>query len=218
MLPRTKTIWVLAGLAVMAAMSANEGVARAGSIGVIGHVAPLPGGSPFLYEFELELEVGTIAVGTSLTVGVSPHGLIGVNTLSGTQQPPSTAPGEADTWILPYGGIVTTGTGPYGTESSVTWDYTSGPTYVNSNPSMPIDLGLFTVETAYSYPDNMPPATQNVTIIDYSMTFADGSTTSGGVVNFTAVPEPSSVFLLLAGGALPLLYRSGNRSRSATAA
>lgn len=87
---RMKGIWILAGLAVMAAMSAGGVVAQAGSVGVIGHITPLPGGSPFLYEFELELDSGTIAPGTTLTVGTPPHGIIGVNMLSGTQQPPTT--------------------------------------------------------------------------------------------------------------------------------
>lgn len=94
----------------------------------------------------------------------------------------------------------------------------SGTTFTNSNPNAPIEIGLFTVETAFSYPDNMPPATPGITIIDYNVMFANGSTTSGFVVNFSAVPEPSSMVLLLTGvGALPLLYRWVKRSRSAKA-
>jgi hypothetical protein len=211
---RTKGTWILAGLALMAAVSAGGGVVRAGTVGLKGHITPLPGGSPFLYEFELDLDAGQVAPGSSLTIGVPPKGLIGVNGLSGTSQPPTIGPSHTDIWVVPFGGIVTTGSGPYGTESSVTWDFSSGTTYNNSLGNPPVDVGQFNVQTVFSYPDNMPPSIPGVTIIDYIFKFADGSTQSG-MITLTAVPEPSSVFLLLAGaGALPLLRSWINRSRS----
>ena len=52
---RTKSVSVLAGLALIAVISAGRGEAQAGTIGLMGHITPLPGGSPFLYSFELDL-------------------------------------------------------------------------------------------------------------------------------------------------------------------
>jgi hypothetical protein len=210
---RTMGTWILTGLAVMAAMAGGGRVAHAGTVSLKGHITPLPGGSPFLYEFELDLDVGTITPGSSLMVGTPPKGLIGVNQNSGTSQPPFTGPSHSDIWDVPFGGIVTTGSGPLGTQSSVLWDFSKGATYTNTAQNAPIEIGLFNVETAFSYPDNMPPSIPGVTIIDYVFTFADGTTSSGSIT--LAIPEPSSAILLLAGvGLLPVLHRWVKRSRS----
>jgi hypothetical protein len=213
MLLRTKGTRILAGLAVMAMLSIGGGVAHAGKVTLGGQITPLPGGSPFLYEFELFLDFGTIAPGSSLMIGTPPLGLVGVNQLSGTTQPP-TIFSPNDIWVVPPGGIVTTGSGPYGTESSVTWDFISGTTYTNSPGSPLLETGLFNVETAFTYPDNMPPAMPG-TVIDYVFTFADGTTSSGTVTLTPIIPEPSSIILFLAGvGVLPLLRTWVKRSRS----
>jgi hypothetical protein len=221
---RTMRKWVLSGLAVIAVMYTEGSSSQAGSIGVKGHITPLPGGSPFLYEFELDLvnlSEGPITTGAMLTIGTPPSspggvvtdGLVGVNGLSGTQQPPSTGGDPTKFWILPPGGIVTSNTGqppPFNQESSVTWTYLLGANY-----SQVGKIGLFTVETASDFPDNMPPVTPGVTPISYKFTFADG-TVDSGTITLSLIPEPSSVIMLLVGiAALPLALRCSGSSRSA---
>jgi hypothetical protein len=222
MLVRSKLRWILTGLAVIVAISVCGGFARASSIGLKGHITPLPGGSPFLYLFELDLNnltEGPITTGATLTVGTPSNqpgvsGLVGVTGLSGTQQPPFTGGNPFDFWAVPPGGIITTNTGnppPYNQESSVTWKFVLGPSY-----SQVGEVGLFAVETTSDFPDNMPPVTPNVTLIDYTFTFANGTVDSGAITLSPLVPEPSSVILFLVGvGALPLVRRSVKRSRSA---
>jgi hypothetical protein len=209
---RAKGTWITTGLALLVVIAGSEGAARAGTVGLKGHIVQLPGGSPFLYEFELDLDSGTLSPGSSLMVGTPPKGLIGVGQNSGTSQPPTTGPSHTDVWVVPFGGIVTTGSGPYGTQSSVTWDFQSGATYTNTFQNPPIVIGFFNVETVFSYPDNMPPSIPGVTVIDYVFTFADGTKSSGSIT--LTIPEPSSAILLLAGvGVLPLVHRFMKRSR-----
>ena len=138
---------------------------------------PLPGGSPFLYQFELDLvnlTEGSITNGVNAddrkspyrTGGLVTNGLVGVTGQSGTQQPPTTGATPDRVWFVPNGGIVTTNTGnpaPYNQESSVTWSFAEGAAY-----SQVGEVGLFTVETTGDFPDNMPPVTPGVTIIDFS--------------------------------------------------
>lgn len=222
---RTTSVWVLAGLAVVSIMFIGGGVAKAGTIGLKGNISPLPGDPPFLYTFELDLndfDDGPITPGATLTVGTPPttpggmvtNGLIGVTGQSGTQEPPTTGVGggnSTDIWFVPLGGIITSNTGnpaPFNQESSVTWQFASGDNYQQLGL-----VGFFTVETTSDFPDNMPPVTPGVTIVDFSFKFANGDISSGSIT-LTFVPEPSSVILLLAGvGALPLLHRFLKRSR-----
>ncbi len=163
----------MAGIALLGVMVAGGRPARAGTVSLKGSIVPLPGGSPFLYEFDLYLTGGSIQPGistspTEFTVGIAPHGLVGVTGLSGTQQPPVSG-NPSEVWIVPSGGIVTTSTGnppPYDKASSVEWVYYTGPTITWSGTD--ILLGLFTVQTTSSFPDNAPPVTPGVTPIDWS--------------------------------------------------
>lgn len=213
--------WFLAGLFAFGVMLVGVGQARASSIGIKGTINPLPGGSPFLYEFDVYLTGGSIATGSTITIGTAPGGLVGVTTQSGTEEPSYTGNPFAPQdyyWVVPTGGIDTTSTGkpaPYDQESSVTWKYLEGPsvTYNGTN----IFLGTFTVETAKSFPDNAPPVTPGVTVIDfnYSLVPAGGgpADTGGGSLTLSSIPEPSSVILIVIGaGALPLLLRKHGRS------
>jgi hypothetical protein len=226
---------LLAGLAVFGAMVVGGRDAQAGTVGVKGTVAPLPGGSPFLYTFDLFLTGGTIAPGATFTIGALTegtvsNGLVGVTTQSGTEAPSFTGnpfateyPGVPYYWVVPSGGIDTIYTGnpvvPYDKESSVTWLYLEGPSVTWNGAN--IFLGSFTVETAASFPDNMPPATPGQPI-DYSysgVTGGDSPSTGGGTITLSAIPEPSSLVLLLAGGAaLPILLRLRGRSRASRTA
>ena len=200
---RTKSVSVLAGLALIAVISAGRGEAQAGTIGLMGHITPLPGGSPFLYSFELDLNDltdGPITNGSTLTVGTptvmpdgqTSSGLVGVTGASGTQEPPLTGGSPNEIWYVPAGGIITTPTGkpsPYNEQSSVEWQFLQGPSYT------PGVVGVFTVETTSDFPDNMPPIIPNVTEINYLFTFSNGKTESG-FITLSLVPEPSSVILL----------------------
>jgi hypothetical protein len=225
-----KRSFLLAGLAVFGAMVVGGSDIRAGTVKPVGTSTPLPGGSPFLYQFGLYLTSGSIAPGATFTVGALPggqvsNGLIGVTTQSGTGEPSGTGnpfallyPTQSYFWVVPAGGIVTVDSGmnaPYNNESSVTWQYLLGPTLTWNGSD--IYLGLFTVETAQSFPDDAPPATPGVTKIDYSYTGVTGGNTpssGGSSITISAVPEPtSSILLLIGGAALPLLLRSRCRSQ-----
>jgi hypothetical protein len=220
---RTKSVSVLAGLALLAAISTGRGEAQAGTIGLKGHITPLPGGSPFLYSFELDLNDltdGPITNGSTLTVGTPTlmpdhqlsSGLVGVTGSSGTQQPPTTGGPPNEFWVVPAGGIITTPTGnpaPYNEQSSVAWQFLEGPSYNVG------EVGVFTVETTSDFPDSMPPIIPNVTEINYVFTFSNGKTESG-FITLSLVPEPSSVILLLMGaGAVPLVCKWAKRSQLA---
>jgi hypothetical protein len=219
-----KRTCLLAGLAAFGAMFAGGSEARAASVGFKGTIAPLPGGSPFLYTFDVYLTSGTISPGSpsnpteftiSGLVGVSQPGFLGVNDPgSPTYEPPGTGnPFGSNvyyTWIVNTGGIVTTGS-PVNSnyESSVTWQYTLGPTLTWSGTN--IFLGSFEVETTAIYNDNAPPVTPGITPIGFSYSLpqsSGGPSTGGGTFTVTSVPEPSSVILLvIGGGVLPLVFR-----------
>ena len=221
MLMRSRRQWILAGVAVVTAMAVGGGLAQASSIGLKGHITPLPGGSPFLYSFELDLNnlsEGEITPGATLTVGIPTlmpngmlsSGLVGVTGQSGTQEPPLTGGNPNDYWVVPAGGIVTTNTGnppPFNQESSVEWSFHDGPNYTLGL------VGLFTVETTSDFPDNMPPVIPYVTEINYVFKFADGTVDSGFITLST--PEPSSAILLMIGvAAVPLARKWAKRSQS----
>jgi hypothetical protein len=218
---RTKSVSVLAGLALLAAIASGRGEAQAGTIGLKGHITPLPGDPPYLYSFELDLNDltdGPITNGSTLTVGIptlmpggqESSGLVGVTGASGTQQPPTTGGPPNEFWVVPAGGIITTPTGnpaPFNEQSSVAWQFLQGPSYT------PGEVGVFTVETTSDFPT--PPVIPNVTEINYVFKFSNGKTESG-FITLSLVPEPSSVILLLMGaGAVPLVRKWAKRSQSA---
>jgi hypothetical protein len=223
MLARSKCQWILAGLVVVATTAAGGSSAHATSIGVKGHITPLPGGSPFLYTFELDLNnlsEGSITPGSSLTVGIPTlmpdgmlsSGLVGVTGQSGHQEPPLTGGNPNDFWVVPAGGIITSNTGnpaPFNQQSSIEWSFHDGPDYSTTGL-----VGIFTVETTSDFPDNMPPVIPNVTEINYVFKFADGVTDTGFIT--LSIPEPSSVILLLVGvSALPLARKWAKRKQAA---
>jgi len=221
-----KTAWVMM-IAVLGLVAAGGPEARAASVRLKGTITPLPGGSPFLYAFDLFLTNGSIQPGppsdpTRFTVGLAPHGLVGVTTLSGHQEPPLTGNPD-EVWIVPAGGIVTSNTGnpaPYDKQSSVQWVYFAGPTITWSGTD--ILLGHFTIQTTSSFPDDAPPVTPGVTPIDWSYSLFDpnGDSKGGGTITLAGVvPEPASVILMLVGaGALPLVLHRRRTGRGASRA
>ncbi|MFI5454746.1 MAG: PEP-CTERM sorting domain-containing protein [Isosphaerales bacterium] len=215
----TNGSWLLAGLAILGVVFAGGSEARAGSIKITGSIVPLPGHSPFLYTFSVLLTGGTIQPGTTADpTQFTVSGLVGVTGLSEHQEPPLTG-NPLEVWNVPTGGIATSSTGnppPFDEESSVMWQYSTGPTITYGGT--PISLGTFTVQTTGDFPDNNPPVTPGVTLIDYFYSLYNPtgeSPTGSGSITLSSVPEPSSVILLLVGaGVLPLLVRLGRCSRS----
>ncbi len=219
------------------------------SIGISGGVISGGGGGgsdpPYDYVFDVYLTSGSISpTATNSLSNFTIDGLVGVasysfaqaNPATGmnsqgstTSQPPTSQPANL-TWVVPSGGIATSfispSTGPpTGTnfESSVTWNYLAGPTTITWSGTN-ILLGVFTIETAWgSYAANTPPVKIGSTL-NYSynidgVTGKSGNTGSPPIV-VQSLPEPSSVVLMLAGGAiLPLtsLYRRRRASLRRTA-
>src|SRR5262249_4024041 len=104
---RIKSAWLALSLAVLGVTLFAGNEAHAGGIGLKGFLTPLPGGSPFLYEYDAYLTGGSIAAGSTITIS----DMVGVTTQSGTQQPPTTGGPSDEIWIVPSGGIVTGSTG-----------------------------------------------------------------------------------------------------------
>jgi hypothetical protein len=236
--------WLVAGLAMLGAMGVDGREGRAGTIGIIGHIkqgSGTGGDPPYTYIFDLYLTSGFInSDGGKLTDFFTVDGLVGVSgsgydssqiaNPSAPSEPPTTAPVGSpqamEFWNTPSGGIAATPSPPptgfkadgYNYNSNVTWEYVAGPTINFTNPGPNgVFLGEFTVNTSWSYEFGQPYPMSPGTIIDFSYTI--GGTTGTGTFVLLGVPEPSSIVLMLLGGAiLPLatVYRRRQlRSRRA---
>jgi hypothetical protein len=214
---KIKRTWILAGLIAVAAVSAGVNVANAGSVGLRATINPLPGDPPWLYTINVTLtSPGTFANGSTITVTE----LVGTDSTSTLTLPPqngtTTNPGVE--WSTPA--IVTTSTGnpaPFNFESTFTWTYQGSTVTYIDNDSSNNNLGSFTIQTSpgLNFPVGAPPVLPG-TQLDTSITVVDqngGSTTTTGKVTVQmAVPEPSSLSLLLiGGGAVAVLRRLGGK-------
>jgi hypothetical protein len=242
MRPRIKGAWIAAGIAVLGAMAAGGLETQAGTVTLKGGIQEGSGSTgdpPYTYYFDLYLTGGSIAPdGGSLTCYFTVNGLVGasgigydpsqIGTPSTPSEPPYTAtPGSVESteyWITPNGGVATSPSpippgfmaNGYNYESNVTWEYLLGPTIPYSNPGPNgVFLGLFTVNTSWSYGKGQPPPLAPGSILTYS--YDINGTTGTGLLVLQGVPEPSSMVLMLLGAAaVPpavALHRRGSRSR-----
>lgn len=217
MMMKNKRTWILAGLVAMAAMTAGANVADAGAVGLRATINPLTGDPPWLYTVSVTLtSPGTFASGSTISVSE----LVGTDSTSLVTLPPQNGT-TTNPVVWAVTNIDTTSTGmpsPYNFESTFTWTYT-GPTmtFVDNNASNN-NLGSFTIQTSpgLDFPVGAPPVLPG-TQLDTVITVVDangGSTTTDGTVTVElAVPEPSSLSLLLiGGGVVAVLGRSRKRS------
>lgn len=235
----------MAGLTMVGAIVGGGLEARAGTVSIKGGIkagSGTGGDPPYTYIFDLYLTSGFIAPDLGAKTSIfTVDGLVGVSgpgydtgqipNPSTTSQPPGTAPAGSpqanEFWTLPNGGIVTSPSPPpatadgYNYQSNVTWEYLLGPTINFTNPGPNgVFLGEFTVVTSWSYAAGQPPPLAPGTIIDYSYTIG-GTTGTGTIVlqGGNPVPEPSSLVLMLLGGAfVPLAASCRRRLRSRCAA
>jgi hypothetical protein len=152
--------------------------------------------SAFEYVFDLELLAGST---------LSTHGFITIYDLPDVTSPFTMQPGlwTGKTQLLGVdapGGVVNDNPNIY----NVSWEWL-GPTFsVNTD----FDLGTFIVGTTIE----LPTAPSATLVFVGSL---DGKVASNqGIVTINAVPEPSSVILLLTGlGALPMVWLRARRQR-----
>src|SRR5262249_15242683 len=117
-----------------------------------------------------------------------------------------------EVWAVSANGILTTSTGnppPYDQQSTVTWQYVSGPTFTFGGT--PIFLGDFKIQTTADFPDDAPPVTPFVTPIYYFFAFQEPggvTSTGGGSIPLSSVPEPASFVILVLGGLAIPLFRA----------
>ena len=197
-----KTAWVVAGLAVLGAMIAGGREARAKGI-VISTGVTQPVGDPFYeYVFDVQLLAGsTLDNGGFITVYDLPE--IDQNSL--TQQPSSK-------WgsSLQKVGVTPSGASPVDSSSlwNVTWEWNGAALTAPTNSNL--DLGLFKVGPTAQ------PETPTLTYVGS----LDGTTASNqGTITVSAVPEPSSVALLVLGiGSVSLIALRKARRRPMPAA
>ena len=182
--------WPFAALVALAAIGSAAPEARAGAITVSGGY--LPTGDPrFLYVFDVNLNPNyTLQYGDSFTI----DGLPGVTNTAGS---PSYVSGPYSTYFGNASIDETNSTSPY--SSNVTWTYRGNTTLTGS-----LDLGTFSIYTTYNYPTGtQTPFPSGETSPNVSYTYNIGGNTGSGTFTMSAVPEPSSMILLLIGGAVP---------------
>ena len=184
---RLKGSWTWRGLATMVALMGGPNFAMGSAVpskGIIitrGAVSPV-GDPSFAYIFDIQLAAGsTLLTNGFITVYDFPDTITGKSL---TSQPSLWTESIQDIGRTPSGASPT----DLPTLENVTWRYT-GATIDNSKGTNPIDLGDFAIGPI---PENSPSITLTYVGSLDGVTAADT-----GTVTVTAIPEPSSLILLL---------------------
>lgn len=182
--------WRIAALAALAAIGSTAPGALAGPIIVTGIYVP-HGDPTFQYIFDVTLKPNyTLQYGDSFTI----DGLPGVTNSANS---PSYVSGSYSTYFGNASIDETVTTSPY--SSDVTWTYRGLNALSGS-----LDLGTFSIYTTYNYPPgSQTPFPSGETSPNVTYTYSIGGNTGSDSFAISSVPEPSTILLLLIGGALP---------------
>ncbi len=180
--------WRITALAALALIgfAAHGPEAHAGPIIVTG--VYIPHGDPaFEYMFNVQLNQGyDLTAGESFTI----QGLPGLTTNS-----PSYV---SSPYTFPYPKI-TQESSPSSNLYDVTWTYSGD----QGTLAGPLNLGSFSIYTM-NYPSGtVSPFPSGETTASLTYTTTIGGTSGTGSFTISSVPEPSSMVLLLIGGAIP---------------
>ncbi len=206
MVPRMKYARILAGMGALTAMlsSGIEAYAGSSAIVVTGGYKPGGGDPPYDYIFNVYLEPPPNPPGGSNFIASGDYftitGLPGVTSGSLSSQP------FAPPWVPEPGKD-----GSMDSPNTMQWAFVGSTDILADASTGPIHLGQFVVETTASFAT--PPVT-NGEIILYHFGYDGGAATGTGSFQIFAVPEPSSIILLVAGaGALPVFSIRKRRQR-----
>jgi len=212
-----RATWVTAfvvGLAVLGAIPGAGDSAQAAGIKVSGKPGIKPFGDPFYYYMvEVDLEPGyEFRVGDSFTL----HALAGIKDPGSTSAAPGGSP--SGPWAVTYTNLPPAPIPNYAPPTLVP---TADVNFINainvvSNPgATDIFIGQFTVLTALSLPELPLDYYVDVAWTATLHLIGDGQVTETGTVRLRLVPEPTSLALLGAGVALPMLWTYRRRRRAA---
>ncbi len=197
---RKKSPWVVAVAAAFAVVMASTSQAHAkGGIGISSGMTQQTGDPMYNYLFEIDLFAGsTLLTGGFITVYDIPDV---PNPL--TSQPNITWGAETlKTGKTPNGAMVFDDPNIY----NVTWQWNGAP--IVNNSASNLNLGTFTFGTTIEL--SSPPSE---TLL-YVGSLDGVNASNQGSIMVNAVPEPSSVILLLAGiGMVPVLWLRQRRRR-----
>ncbi len=202
MAPRMKSSWILVGVAALAVVmaSGSEAYAKGGIVASMG-MTQQTGDPMYNYVFQIDLLAGsTLQTGGFITVYDIPY----------VPDPLTSQPNlswAAETLLVgktPTGTPITDPDNP--SIYNVTWEWKDAP--ITNSSSSNQDLGNFVFGTTTEL--SSPPS---VTLLFVGS--LDGVNFSNqGYVGINAIPEPSSVILLLAGvGTLPVFWLRERRRR-----